>query len=357
MRKLIYFIIAVLVICLSTSCNTQKTVKVAVFTKLESGSIIGSSEIDAIRMYFEKHNIDNIEIFPFNDGWNPDLIEGVYKEARKKGINIFFTSHTSTCAMELKRLTDKEMDDVIVFITGSTTDLLSDIDDNNIRVTQDVIKEQKSMAEEIAKYNYKNLMILRESDNFRYTDPGLNYFSENYKSNFEVVDFSASKIDMKELYEKVSNIKYDAAYVLVGGNQALGGSIAQLAWKLNPDAKIYLTPWNNAPTFIETAGKAVDNCVIGSHYPSKKNYLPLDEYLKNFKARYGYAPTYNSLHVYKAVTVLEDALSAGNYTPKDIKSYIIDKKTFETELGKLKFSKTGDVDMPLYFIDNIKDAF
>lgn len=352
-----YFIIGMLAIVLITSCNTQKTVKVAVFTKLESGSIIGSSEIDAIKMYFEKYNIDNIEIFPFNDGWNPDLIEGVYKEAREKGISIFFTSHTSTCAMELKRLTDQEMEDVIVFITGSTTDLLSNLDDNNIRVTQDVIKEQKSMAEEISKYNYKKLIILRESDNFRYTDPALKYFSESYKGNFEVVDFSASKIDMNKLYEKVSDIKYDAAYVLVGGNQALGGSIAQLAGKLNPEAKIYLTPWNNAPTFIETAGNAVNECVIGSHYPSKKDYPPLDEYLENFKSRYSYAPTYNSLHLYKAVTVLEDALSAGNYTPKDIKSYIIDKKTFETELGKLNFSETGDVDMPLYFIDNIKDAF
>lgn len=339
------------------SCNTQKTVKVAVFTKLEAGSIIGSSEIDAIRMYLDKYDIKNIEIFPFNDGWNPELIAGVYKEARAKGINIFFTSHTSTCAMELKKLTDQEMDDVIVFITGSTTDLLSNLDDNNIRVTQDVIKEQKSLAEEISKYSYKNLLILRESDNFRYTEPALKYFAENYKNKFEVVDFSASKIDMDKLYQDVSKVKYDAAYVLVGGNQALGGSIAQLAWKLNQDAKIYLTPWNNAPTFVETAGNAVGSCVLGSHYPSKKDYPQLDKYLEDFKKRYGYAPTYNSLHLYKAITVLEEALSDGNYTPKEIKKYIIDKKTFGTELGDLNFSETGDVDMPLYFIDNIKESF
>lgn len=357
LRKLIYFLILILTASLLVSCNIQKTVKVAVFTKLEAGSIIGSSEIDAIRMYLEQHNIKNIEIFPFNDGWDPELIEGVYKEARAKGINIFFTSHTSTCAMELKKFTDQEMDDVIVFITGSMTDLLSNIDDNNIRVTQDVINEQKSIAEELNKYSYKKLLILRESDNFRYTDPAIKYFDENYKNDFEVIDFSASKINMNELYEKVSSINYDASYVLVGGNQALGGSIAQLSWKINPDAKIYLTPWNNAPTFVETAGNAVESCVLGSHYPSKTDYPQLGQYLENFKSHYSYAPTYNSLHIYKAITVLEEALSAGNYTPKEIKAYIIEKKAFDTELGKLNFSSTGDVDMPLYFINNIKEAF
>lgn len=356
--KIIRFVSIILCsLILFVACKSSEPIKIAVFTKLEAGSIIGASEIDTVKMYLENENITNIEVVPFNDNWDPEKIESVYKEARNQGIQFFFTSHTSTCAMELKRLTDQEQEDVLVMITGSTTHLLSNLDDNNIRVIQDVQSEQKSIATEINKYNFQNIVIARDRDNYRYTDPAIEFFLDHYSGETTLIDFSIKDFDISSFKKQLEELNYDAVYTLIGGNQTISGSIAQLAYTLNPNVKVFFTPWNNATTVIETAGEAINVCIMANHYPFQGDSEVVKHYMDNFKAKYKYAPTYNSLHLYRAISILTNAMNAGHIEPKAIKNYIIETRTFDTEFGKIEFSPTGDVDMPLYFITDIKGAF
>lgn len=357
MQKIKFVILIMVLVGILVGCGERKPLKVAVFTKLESGSIVGSSEIDGIKMFMDENNINDITIIPFNDGWDPDKIEEVYNEARKQGIQVFFTSHTSTCAVELKKLTDKEMDDVIVFISGSTTDLLSNLDDNNIRVVQDVISEQKSIAEEMNKYNFKKLVVFRDIDNYRYTDPAIKYFKEYYKGEIVVLDFSLSNIKINEMKTELESLSFDSVYTLIGGNQTVSGSIAQLAWRINPEVKVFFTPWSNATTLLETAGDAIDVCIMSNHFPFLGDEPSVKAYIDAFKSRYDYAPTYNSLNLHRTMTLLTEAMNAGNTKPADIKKYIIETSEFETKFGPIKISPSGDVDMPLYFITRIREAF
>lgn len=357
MRKawLIVWFVGTLIIF--TACQSKEPIKVGIFTRLEAGSIIGASEIDTVKMYLENAHIDDIKIYPFNDNWDPERIESVYKDARSQGVNIFFTSHTSTCAMELKRLTDMEKEDVLVMITGSTTDLLSNLDDNNIRVIQDVHSEQKSIGIELERYQLENLVIARDTDNYRYTNPALKYFLENYSGQTTLVDFSVNDFDISAMKTQLSTLDFDAVYTLIGGNQTISGSIAQLAYNINPQVTVFFTPWNNATTVIETAGDAIDVCIMANHYPFQGDSEVVKHYMDSFKEKYQYAPTYNSLHLYRAISILATAIKQGHTQPKDIKQYIIETQRFETEFGPMEFSPTGDVDMPLYFITDIKGAF
>lgn len=356
MKKILLLIFITTVILTTSSCTGDKTVKVAVMTVLESGSIVGSSEIDALRLYIKEHNIKNVEVIPFNDGWDPEKIPGVYKEIRKQGIDIIFTSHTSTCAIELKKLTDLEKDDVIVFVTGSTTDELSNIDDNNIRVIQDVEKEQMSIANYISSNNYKKLMIVRDLDNNKYTEPALKYFLENYTGDYEYMDISIKNINTQEIEDKFKNTSFDALYTLIGGNQTASGTIGQLAYILNPDVTIYFTPWNNASTILETSGESINSSVMANHYDVFDNQGVM-QMISNFKDEYGYPPTYNSVHLYRSFDIFMQSLRAGNRKPTDIKNYIIQKGEFETPFGNIKFNEFGDTDMDLYFIHDIRGAF
>lgn len=356
MKRFMILILIAIILLGSVSCVDDKNVKVAVMTVLESGSIVGTSEIDALRLYIKENKIKNIEIVPFNDGWDPKKIPEVYKEIRKQGIDIIFTSHTSTCAIELKKLTDLEKDDVLVFVTGSTTNDLSAIDDNNIRVIQDVEKEQTSIADYISSYNYKKLMIVRDLDNNKYTEPALNYFLDHYKGDYEYFDISIKNINTQDIEDKFKASSFDALYTLIGGNQTASGTIGQLAYLLNSDVTIYFTPWNNASTILETSGESISSSVMANHYNIFDN-TGVMEMISSFKNEYGYSPTYNSLHLYRAFDVFEQALSEGKRTPTDIKNYIIEKGEFDTPFGELKFNQFGDTDMDLYFIHDIRKAY
>ena len=340
-----------------TGCGPQKSVKVALPTKLEAGSLIGSSEVDCAKLYLKEKGVKNIEVVPFDDGWTPEKTEIAYKEARAQGINIFITSHTSTCALKLKELTDLEKDKVLVFITGSTTNKLSGLDDNNFRVVQDVQKEQTSIGKEIDSKGYKHLLIIRDLDNNKYTEPALEFFKSVYTGKMTLIDISIKDLNISKLKEQIKGIDYDGVYTLIGGNQTASGSIGQLAYTLNPQIKIYFTPWNNASTILETAGPSIKVSVMANHYPVKDEKLSAKAYFNMFKKAYNYSPTYNSLHVYRALTVLDEALKNNSVNPMDIKQFLLKQKKFETDFGTITFDEMGDVDMPLYFIENIPEAF
>lgn len=356
MKKSVFLFLLLLIILSTSSCRKEEPLKVAVMTVLESGSIIGSSEIDALRLYLKENDVKNIEIIPFNDGWDPLRVPAVYQEIREAGIDIIITSHTSTCAVVLKELTDLEQDEVLVFITGSTTNLLTGIDDNNIRLVQDVSREQKSIADNINSYNFNNLLIVRDLYNINYTEPALRFFTEHYKGQFEIIDFSIQDIKIHEIEKEMEKKDFDAVYTLIGGNQSVSGTMAQLGYIKNPEAKIFFTPWNNATTVVETSGEAIKNVEMANHY-SIFSDESVKGYMEAFKAEFGYLPTYNSLHLYKTIDIIHQVNEMGIKNPSDIKAYIIETKVFETPFGRHVFDEYGDTEMDLHFIQNAKEAF
>lgn len=356
MRKTIFSLLIVSMLFWTGGCAKDPPLKVAVMTVLESGSIIGSSEIDALRLYLKENEVKNIEIIPFNDGWDPERVPEVYKEIREADIDIIITSHTSTCAVVLKELTDLEKDDVLVFLTGSTTNLLTGIDDNNIRLIQDVEKEQRSIANKINEYRFKKLLIIRDVYNENYTEPALAFFKDHYKGNFDVINFSIKDMDIEKIEKEIEGADFDAVYTLVGGNQSISGTMAQLAYIKNPKSKIFFTPWNNAPTVIETSGEALSNVIISNHYAVLKD-ASVKEYIETFKTEFGYAPTYNSLHLYKTIDIIHQIQNSGIKSPKGIRDHIIKTKVFQTPFGEHVFDEFGDTEMELYFIPNPQNLF
>jgi hypothetical protein len=266
-------VIAALVLALPFLAGcAQKPVKVAIMTKLDAGSLIGTSEVDTVRLYLEKNKITNIAAVPINDGWDPTRIPAAWKEIRDQGIDIIITSHTSTCALELKKLTD--------------------LPDNNLRVVQDVSREQASLAQHIKPLGLKSLAILRDTDNGKYTEPALKYFLAAFGAPAEVKEISIKTLDMPAIEAFLRSRPFDGVYTLIGGNQTISGTLGQLAWNINPALRIFYTPWNNATTILETAGPSIGNATMASHYPPRSENPATEAYFKDFKAAFNYVPTY-----------------------------------------------------------------
>ncbi len=338
------------------SCSRKGKVTIAIMTKLQAGSIVGSSEINASKLFLEQYKIKNIEITPVNDDWKPEKAVEAYREIRKRDIRIIITSHISTCALAIRDAVNR--DHVLTFVTGATTDALTGQDDYIIRNVQDVSIEQKSIAEYINTMPVNTILIIKDNDNFSYTDPALKYFRKNNKKAIAgVVEISVSGMNIDTLYSRISGYGFDIVYLLIGGYQSSAGSIAQLAKKVNPDARIMFTPWMKTPTLLETLGSAVKDTIVPSHYPPRGVNRSVDTYIHTYKQRYGYAPTFISLNVYSALQILGEAIADGNTDPDEIKRYIINKKNFTTEFGTVEFDRFGDINAPLYFITDLRKEF
>ncbi len=336
-------------------CGKDDKVTVAVMTKLESGSIVGSSEINAARLFIESHGIKDIEIFPIDDAWEPGKAKAAYEEVKKRGIKLLITSHISTCAVAISDAINR--DRILTFVAGATTDRLSRKDDYILRNVQDVEGEQESIAGYINAMPQKRLLIIRDMDNHGYTVPALEHFRKYIKRQPRVIDISIKKLDLKDLEAKMKKEDFDVIYLLIGGYKSVSGSIAQLADRVRPNTVIMFTPWMKTPALLETTGGTIKSSIVPSHYPPRAKSPAINRYIERFKKKFGYSPTFISLNVYCALQIISEAISAGKRTPDEIRGYILKKKHFKTDFGTITFDEYGDVRMPLYFITDLTTEF
>ena len=334
----------------------QNKLDVAVMTKLEAGSLVGSSEINASKLFLDDYDVRNLDIVPLDDGWNPVKAVEAYGELKKRGIRVLITSHTSICAIALEKAINR--DHVLTFVAGAATPLLTDKDDYIIRNIQDVESEQKSIAGYINGLPGNSVIIIRDTDNYAYTGPALERFRRHVKKRIGVViDISISNFKIDEINRRIGAHDIGIAYLLIGGYNIASGNIAQAIRNANPNTRIIFTPWMKTPTLLDTLGDAVGNTVMPSHYPPRKKGGAIDDYFTRFKKRFGYSPTYISLNVYTALEILHDAVSAGYTDPDAIKRYIIGKKKFKTRFCDIEFDDQGDINAPLYFITDLSKEF
>ncbi len=338
------------------SCLFRSKIPVAVMTKLEAGSIVGTSEINAAKLFLDDNNIKSIEIVPLDDGWDPQKAKSAFKELKKRGIRILITSHVSTCALAIENDINREK--VLTIITGATTDALSNKNDYIIRVIQDVAHEQRSIAEYVNAQPESGVIIIRDTDNYAYTLPALKHFTENLKKPVvRIIETSISNPDMDAIRKSIPQGGNNIVYLLIGGYQIAAGSIAQVVNGVLPAARILFTPWMKTPTLLETLGKSEERSIMPSHNPPRDTNRAIKTYVNRFKKRFGYPPTFISLNVYAALEILNEAIDAGNTDPEDIKNYILKKKTFRTTFGPVTFDANGDIRGRMYFITDLSKEF
>ncbi len=364
MKYLKLLIILSLLIC--TTCSKPAKVKIAIMTKLNLASIVGSSEVNASRLFMEDYPETKLEISCFDDKWLPDETIRQYEIIKKEQIDIIITSHVSTCVIAIRDRINT--DQIFAMVTGATTDELTKKDDMIFRNMLDVEKEQERIAEYMNqtinggqpdfKGRFEKLLIIRDIENVAYTTPALKFFLDHYlPKDYQVIDINMSDLNIDQLQQQMKALHFKSLYLLIGGYKTNCGSIAQLASSLEPNLPIMYTPWMKSPSLLETAGATIDNSIIPSHYPPKGQNHEVDHYMKRYKEKYGNPPTFISLNVYSALEIINQAVENGSKKPLDIKKYILKTKTFKTRFGNVSFNEYGDVDIPLYFVTHIKDEF
>lgn len=338
----------------------RPVLRIALLTKLESGSLVGASEANAATLFLEERakagRKMDIEVKPYDDGWLPEKALMAYERARADGFEFFVTSHTSTCAIGLEPAMRR--DGVLAMVTGSATTALSGKDDLILRNIPDLAYEQKLIADYVSKLPGTEVFVLRDLDNGAYTEPAFWSFSTNITGkNLRLHDIRMSALDLEATREAMLEKPFDVLYVLVGGYQASAGAFAQLAVSIYPEVRVVFTPWLKTPALAASAGPALARSTLPSHYPAKGQDPRVDGYIERFQARFGYVPTFISLNVYAGLETLAAAWDSGARTPVEFKRWILGRGEVPTSFGFSVFDRFGDSTTPLDMIEDPRREF
>lgn len=332
-------------------------VRIAVITKLESSSILGMSTWDNVKMYLEDGTMPGVEFIPFDDSGDPEMIPQVYKQIRAQGIQIIITAQTSTTALRLKQEIDRDTLPVCVFISGSTTEKLSGLDDYIFRVIPDLAQEQKSIAQYIAARKHANLLVLVDTKNHAYSQAAFLHFQKFYPSAVHSIHLNIMSFDIESLKKELATLSFDGVYLLVGDYQTNAGAVAQLAMHFAPQAPIYYTPWMKTQAILNTAGASIHQSVMPSLFPAKGQNPVIDQHVADFHKKFGYYPNTVSLNVVRILDLLQEVLHQTKPDPESIKAYILHKKAFSTRFGPLLLNEYGDNTDDLFFLTDIEREF
>ncbi len=351
-------IILFITILLLVSCF-KKTYKIGLITNLEGPNSASAIEaVNTVKVAYEiykkntKKPID-IEIITIDDSWDVNKIRKSYSIIKEK-VNIIIFGSISTVFMAVYNDVIKDQN-ILGFIVSGTTEI-SNVDDNIIRTIMDTESEQKSIANFLTKRLPKKLLIVQENDrNLKYTSQSLEMFLKYYKGSYEIVTFSANKLDLKEITEKVKKEKFDYAYFVAGGTPREVAIVIQNIKNIDGSITCITLPWVSDDVLISSLGKNQGGVILSAISILNESNLRYKKFIEDFK-EYGFVPNSPiATIVYDQTNILIETFSKiKTDNAKKVKKYILSNE-FEGVTGKIKFNQFGDCERDLYFFE-LKDG-
>lgn len=355
-RHFMLIIVAILMVISLTGC-AEKPLKVAVIARLETGSVMGMSTWDQIKFYMSDHPDSPLEFVPYSDDGTKEGARIIYEAIRKEGINVILTAHKSDSAIWLTDLMAVDPEPVLMLAAGSTTELLTGIDDYFLRFVQSASQEQEAVVDYIEQKGYQKVLVVRDIDNVSYAKTAIDVFDSLYGKDYTLMDVSISDLNFEAMRTKLEAIEYDFVYLVIGDYNINSGAIAQLAHHVNPNAKIMYNAWMKTQSLFETAGDSLSGSAMLSHYPPRGENVAIDAYLDAYHDMFGYYPNTIGLTVYRIVELLDQSAKDGHRTPDALKEHFTEEGPFKTLLGDISLDAFGDTKLPFYYIEDIMGEF
>jgi branched-chain amino acid transport system substrate-binding protein len=268
-----------------------------------------------------------------------------------QGVRFFITTQTSSHAVpSLGLFADGR---ALAINVSATSAELSNRDDYFLRIIPDLLQEQRAIAARINQLEGKRLLVMRDSRNFRYTEPALKHFLQALQAErawqVTVRSFPADAFDPNQERAVVSQ-QFDVLYILGGDFLPTIGNLAQQFHLSNPSAPILLTPWARSPALLQNAGDARERILIASPYPDRQTDPAVHRYLSHHEQRFGYEPYAMGIGTRQAVELLDQAFRRGHRTPAAVRAYLLNQQSHPTSVGLVRFTPSGDVQATFHFL-------
>ncbi len=236
--------------------------------------------------------------------------------------------------------------DVLMISPTISTDSISNIDDNFLRVIPIASNQAISLAKKIIKDGYKTVSVALDSSNEAYTEPLYEAFKQEYMRHQGVVHLVGrlNKKDESEfvsLASKINDENADALLLITSGIDA--AFLCQQLKKLHYNTNIYGSYWVKSGSLIEEGGRSVEGIKIVTSYEREKKSSDFLKFQEKYQDTYKDNPQYLAIYAYDSVKMLSVGIKeADSDNPETIKNKILDIGKFEGLKDDFEINKYGD---------------
>lgn len=295
------------------SCSDKSSVKIGFIGDLSgSGFALCSAGRNSVEMAVTEINemggINGrpVELISFDHKGSKDLAYSGVKELVNSGASVVIGPFQSSMAQSV--IASSLKSNILIISPTVSTDRLSGIDDNFIRVISPASKQGVDIANHIIEQDSKKVLALLDEHNRNYSHAVLDGFQSILNSTEIEQDelFLSGALDVEAIIGYVERQKPDVMFFITDGQYA--GQIMKAVNQKGLDLSIYGTTWTKASGIVAHGGNAVEGMIFTDFYKSLTPTEKEREFEKRYTDSYGTAPNIASYYSYDAVYMYKRAL-------------------------------------------------
>jgi branched-chain amino acid transport system substrate-binding protein len=286
-----------------------------------------------------------VKLLVEDDKQDKDIAIKAVRSLLDQKASVIIGHMTSSMTMATIDLVNKSK--AVMISPTTTTDYLTGIDDNFLRVSTTTLSAATKMANYLlGNADIKAVTVIYDLNNKAYTESWLKAFRKAFEAGkgtiLKVETFSSNKDT--SLLKTVENSYDEKAQGLVIISNAMDAAmLCQQVRKINWSVQITLSEWASTGSLIELGGEAVEGVYLSQffdHSSTKPSYISFkSKYQKEFASLPGFA----AVNAYDAANAVMTAMAARK-DAESIKEAILRIATFQGVQGPISIDRYGDAD-------------
>lgn len=251
-----------------------------------------------------------------------------------------------------------ENSDMLIISPTMSTNDLSGIDDNFIRICNASSEEAYKLVDMLKDEGLHEFSILYDISNRPYTEPLHDIIvNDTLDSDLKLVldrPFNSHDDDYDVLVDEV--VKSQAKQVVI---LASGVDTADLVQRLRikgSQAVFYSSAWSTTRDLLENGGKAIEGMRVVGLYDIASERPEYLEFRQTMIDKFDADPTFSQIFGYESLVVLKQAVEhVDSFEVNKVKEAILELKEFQGLQQKLVFNVYGDMERD-YFTYEIRNG-
>ncbi len=333
MKKLIIFLIIILVSGCSVTVSPKKIVVVDDFS--ETGSSFALLAYSGVEMALSDLDITEEYTLDFVDISEYASIDDLEQAILDINADVYIGPNFSSVLADVYPI--YKNNELFAFIPGASADTINEEDDYVFRFLTSTSEQARQFAN-LMNDRYQTGSIIYENINLAYSQ----VISESIQSQASNVINSIDPISEDMSAEDlIASIDPNSEAIVLISSAKTAGIVIQRLRSSGIDIPIYMSGWAQSNTLIEFVGDYTENSFIFSNgYPSKEdNYNVFkDRYLEE----YGTVTGHIAMYSYDFMVILNDYIKAGNSFDKEaFKTYMTNNPHQEGYLYSIELNEYG----------------
>lgn len=351
MKKILMFIIL-----LAVSCSNNESIKIGYISNLTGRySELGIRGRDGVLMAVnetnEKGGINGKQVLLVikDHMGQPDLCEKAVKELIEEDVDIIIGPLISSMAESVLKGTSGS--DMIVLSPTVSTDTLTGIDDNFIRLSSASSRQGVALGEIIQNRREKRIVIASDEGNKAYANDVVRGIKGFLPPEYSIDHLSYTRDEgLKPVIDTLSVKDMDAIIFISSGIDA-----AQIIQNINKQRtlpSLYGSSWVKVSGIINHGGKLIEGMIIPDFFNLAVNDEEVPQFVKNYTKRYNIEPGLPAVYCYEAATLFLDLRRRyGNIKGIELKKALTTLPETKGVFDTFSIDPYGDVERKLYLYE------